>query len=94
MSIRPSSPYLRRAVGVLLVLSLGVFGGFAGGTSSATDTRIGDTRTAACPTDAAEPHDVSWHLQRYGAGCHGNDYVRFPEGEQIDHVGEPPWVPL
>jgi hypothetical protein len=94
MSVRPSSPNPRTIVGVLLVLSLSAFAVFAGGTASATDTRVGDTRTAACPPNAGGTHGVSWHLQRYGAGCHGNDYVRFPEGEQIDQIGDPPWVPL
>lgn len=44
----------------------------------------------------AEDTDVVRHLERYGGGCeHGGEtYIAFPEGEQIDHIGEPPWTPL
>ncbi|ODR81069.1 hypothetical protein BG842_01810 [Haladaptatus sp. W1] len=99
MSFRPSSSRSRTSVGLLLlVLSFSVLGivtvGITSATDTRTDTRVDDTRVSDCPTDGGAGNDVAWHLQRYGAGCERNDFVRFPAGEQIDRIGEPPWVPL
>ncbi|WP_227377108.1 hypothetical protein [Haladaptatus halobius] len=44
----------------------------------------------------AEDADIVRHFERYGGGCEPGDetYITFPEGQQIDQIGEPPWTPL
>ncbi len=69
------------------ILSVGVLAG-------APPPRHPDSAAEGCsPTTGAANH-VAWHVERYGTGCHENEFTRFPEGEQIDHIGDPPWIPL
>ena len=53
-----------------------------------------DSAAEGCPPVTEAANHVAWHVERYGAGCHANEFTRFPEGEQIDHIGDPPWIPL
>ncbi|MGA9399738.1 hypothetical protein [Haladaptatus sp.] len=65
-----------------------------GALSGAPSPQHPDSVASSCSPDAGAGDHVAWHVERYGAGCHENEFTRFPEGEQIDHIGDPPWVPL
>jgi hypothetical protein len=76
------------AVVLLVVLSFGLSAGVLSGAPPQPTNSVAKD----CTTDSGG--DAAWHLERYGAGCHNDGYVRFPAGEQIDQIGDPPWVPL
>ena len=89
---RSSSRRVHIAAVVLVVVlssmtSVGVLSG-------APSPQHPDSVASSCSPDAGAGDHVAWHVERYGAGCHENEFTRFPEGEQIDHIGDPPWVPL
>ncbi|EFW93543.1 hypothetical protein ZOD2009_03992 [Haladaptatus paucihalophilus DX253] len=88
--LRPTDATTRGIV-LLVVLSFGIVPGVLSGAPSSPSP---PTETVADSCSAPSDNGVLWHLQRYGAGCERNDFVRFPAGEQIDRIGEPPWVPL
>ncbi|WP_458187641.1 hypothetical protein [Haladaptatus sp. NG-WS-4] len=74
-------------LGLVAFLSLGVVAGVLFG--------AGATTTSIAAGDCSQGEEnVVWHIERYGGGCQDDGFIRYPEGEQIDQVGEPPWAPL
>ncbi|WP_458207688.1 hypothetical protein [Haladaptatus sp. NG-SE-30] len=79
----------RVAVALLLVsVSVGAVSGLLLGTSAGTAVGVAATD---CTPDTGDA--LVWHIERYGTGCQ-EKFIRYPEGEQIDQIGEPPWAPL
>ncbi|WP_231186956.1 hypothetical protein [Haladaptatus sp. DYF46] len=82
----------RRAGSVAVVLLVVLSFGLSIGVPSGASPQPTDSVAENCTTDSGG--NAAWHLERYGAGCHDDGFVRFPTGERIDRIGDPPWVPL